>query len=257
MTLRDPQFIARFTRLISPGLRLGFRYEIEGGENLLAGPQMLIPNHNSGAPVETFILLCDWVARFGPARPVYGLAHSLVFRDPLGRWFLGKIGGVPATQAQAHAVLRAGASLLVFPGGNWQYARPFWKDRDRDFGGRKGWARIAVETQTPVMPVSIDGSHFINPIFARSRGLATLLVIPRLLGVRWFPVSLAQLLASGAVAAILGPYSGAAAAFGAYLAFLATPLVPVIPKKVRVRYHPAIMPGQSADALYDSVVRRL
>jgi 1-acyl-sn-glycerol-3-phosphate acyltransferase len=214
----------------------------------------VIANHNSGGSFETLILFVEWTRKFGPDARAVGLAHPWAFVTPGVRGFLTRIGAVPATYETAQAELRAGAAVLVFPGGNWQFARPFWKERDRDFGGRKGWARIAASAGVPVYPVAIDGSHWVNPMFGRWRWLARAMVIPWLLDVRWFPLSTAQILATVAVGWFGRDWPTPLWLAGMYFAFLSTTLALVIPAKIRLRFQPPIFPPHDVDELYRKVV---
>src|SRR4029077_9526610 len=86
--------------------------------------------------------------------------------------------------------------------------------RDRcELGGHKGWARIALASGVPVVPVSIVGSHAVNPVLASSELLAWLTLARPLFRIRIVPVTLAQVLAGGvagaAGAALASPWAAA------------------------------------------------
>jgi 1-acyl-sn-glycerol-3-phosphate acyltransferase len=49
---------------------------------------------------------------------------------------------------------------LVYPGGDWETYRPSWESSKIDFAGRKGFARLALEHNVPIVPiVSIGGQE--------------------------------------------------------------------------------------------------
>ncbi len=266
---RDPRYIERLIQIAGPSVRRWFRPEVRGFEGVGAGPCLVVANHNIAAPWEVFVLLEAWVRELGVERPAFGLAHRFGFLLPGVRDLLRRVGAIPATHEAAHEALAAGAALIVFPGGNGEAARPFWR-RDRcEFGGHKGWARIALAAGVPVVPVSIVGSHAVNPVLASSELLAWITLARPLLHIRRLPVTLAQILAAGAVlgagAALLPPWAAGVLAFGA----LTSPLIflPLLPSKIEVRVGAPVDPravlpeglrGEAAvDALYDLVVARL
>jgi hypothetical protein len=81
---------------------------------------------------------------FGVERPFYQLAHSrVVSAPPLAS--LRKFGTVAANHENARLALESGAALLVYPGGDYEVFRPFWERNKVDFGGRKGYVKLARE----------------------------------------------------------------------------------------------------------------
>jgi 1-acyl-sn-glycerol-3-phosphate acyltransferase len=267
---RDPRFIERLLRIVGPPVRRWFRPEVRGLDGVGAGPCLLIANHNIAAPWEIFILLEAWVSARGTTQPAFGLAHRFGFRLPGVRGLLQGIGAIPATHEAAHEALTAGAALIVFPGGNGEAARPFARRDECDLGGHKGWARIALAAGVPVVPVSIVGSHAVNPVLASSDLLAWLTLVRPLFRVRTVPITLTQVLAGcGALAlgtALLSPAAGAA--LGG-MAFFSLPAVffPLLPSKIAVQIGAPIDPrealppgltGEAAvDALHALMVERL
>ena len=266
---RDAEFIERLIQLAGPSVRRWFRPEVRGLEGVGAGPCVLVANHNIGAPWEIYVLLEAWVRERGASRPAFGLAHRFGFRLPGVRTLLRRVGAIPATHEAAHDALGTGAALIVFPGGNGEAARPFWRRDQCELGVHKGWARIALREGVPVVPVSIVGSHAVNPVLASSELLAWVSLIRPLLDIRRVPVTVAQLLA---VAAALGlgvellPLW--AAGVLAYAAFTSPAVFfPLFPSKIEVRVGapidprtalPAGLEGEAAvDALYDLVAGRL
>jgi 1-acyl-sn-glycerol-3-phosphate acyltransferase len=266
---RDARFIERLIEVTGPAVRRWFRPTVRGIEGVGAGPCLIVANHNIGALWEIYVLLEAWVREVGAARPVFGLAHRFGFRIPGARQLLQRVGAIPATHEAAHDALATGAALIVFPGGNGEAARPFWR-RDRcELGGHKGWARIALKAGVPVVPVSIVGSHAVNPVLASSELLSWVSLVRPLLSLRTVPVTVAQILAAGAVLGItaeLLPLWGAA---GLAFATFNSPVVffPLLPSKIEVRVGapidprtalPAGLEGEAAvDALYSLVEARL
>ena len=91
------------------------------------------------------------------------------------------------------------------------------------------------EAGVPVVPLGIRGGHFTAPILVRSRALATLLVAPRLIGLKRWGVSLLAVLGL-VVIALWGPAAWWARALLAW-AWLVSPLtfLPWVPWTLRMR----------------------
>jgi 1-acyl-sn-glycerol-3-phosphate acyltransferase len=267
---RDPRFIERLIGVLGPPVRRWFRPEVRGLDRVGAGPCVLVANHSIGAPWEVYILLEAWVREIGVERPAFGLAHRFGFMLPGVRDLLRRVGAIPATHEAGHDALSAGAALIVFPGGNGEGVRPFSR-RDRcDFGGHKGWARIALAAGVPVVPVSIVGSHAVNPVIAGSDLLAWITLARPVLHIRTAPVTVAQVLfgaAAFAAGAAILPVWGAAALGVATFISLPAVFFPLLPSKIAVEVGapidprealPAGLTGEAAvDALYEVVTARL
>jgi 1-acyl-sn-glycerol-3-phosphate acyltransferase len=123
-------------------------------------------------------------------RACYQLAHNLVLAMPgLGR--LRRFGVVAASPENARRALESGAALLVYPGGDHEVHRPSWESARVDFDGRKGWIRLALEHDVPVVPLVAIGGQETALFLTRGEGLARLLRLDRTLRLKVLPVSLA------------------------------------------------------------------
>ena len=228
--------------LVTPVVRLCFRPRLEGTEHLPAeGPYILVANHSAGMGIaEIFSFLALYLGRFGDKRPLAGFALPIGFRVfPLSA-ALRSIGAIPATYESAQKSLEAGVPILMFPGGDHETLRPIWQANEVDFGGRLGFLRIARRAGVPIIPMGIAGSHWTAPVLLRSKLLATLLVQPRLIGVkRWgIPVlGLAGAIAIATIVPLAIPWRLALVWY-----WLGSPLVflPWIPSTIRMRIGPAL-----------------
>jgi 1-acyl-sn-glycerol-3-phosphate acyltransferase len=219
-----------------------FPFDVEGLENVPAESCLFIANHNIGAAVEILSLLEIWQTHF-KNRVVYGLAHPFAFRIPGFREELSKMGAIPATYESAYEAFDQGASIIIFPGGNWESCRPFWDRGVCDFGGHYGWAKIGLNSKKRVVPISISGSHSLNPVLLRSRWLTNILILPRLLGLTSFPVSISQIFWGGLLYFLTRHFTAMVTTmpswlclFSFYLGFVFTPLWPIFPGRLRVRF---------------------
>ncbi|MEA2349400.1 MAG: hypothetical protein QOG86_341, partial [Thermoleophilaceae bacterium] len=158
---RDPDYI----RETLPGLWLlasfYFRADVKGLENIPAeGPVLLVGNHSGGnLTPDTTVFTLAFNTYFGVERKFYQLAHNLVLAMP-GLATLRKYGTVAASPENAQKALDTGAALLVYPGGDYEVHRPTWESARVDFNGRKGYIRLALEKNVPIVPlVSLGGQE--------------------------------------------------------------------------------------------------
>src|SRR3954470_5694183 len=189
---RDPDYIRE--RL--PGIwllaSLYFRGEVRGLGNVPEeGPALLVGNHSGGnLTPDTGVFTLAFNTYFGVERPFYQLAHNLVLSMP-GLSFLRKFGTVAASPSNAQQALDEGAALLVYPGGDYEVHRPVWERHKVDFNGRKGFIRLALEHDVPIVPVVSVGGQETALFLSRGETLAQLLLLDRLLRLKVLPISIA------------------------------------------------------------------
>src|SRR5215213_2326755 len=189
---RDPDYI----RETLPGLWMlasfYFRADVRGLHRIPAdGPVLLVGNHSGGnLTPDTLVFTLAFSTYFGVERALYQLAHNLVLSFP-GLSYLRKFGTVAASPENARAALQAGAAVLVYPGGDYDVHRPSWQRHRIDFGGRKGWVRLALEEDVPVVPVVAVGGQETALFLSRGERLARGLGLDRLLRLKVLPISLA------------------------------------------------------------------
>ena len=184
-----------------------FRVEAHGLEQLPAGPFLLVSNHGShllawdGAMIVTVCLLDA-----DPPRLVHGMAdHRLMQLPILGR-AARRIGAVDGTPPACRALLRAGGVVLTFPEGMHAIGKRF-RDRYRLGPFGSGFARVALETLVPVVPVAVIGAEEESPIvanpswLARRFGVAAAPISPTVV----FPLPVKYRLHFGSPIHLLGP----------------------------------------------------
>jgi 1-acyl-sn-glycerol-3-phosphate acyltransferase len=159
---RDPEHIRRTLPGMKAYADLYHRAVVRGLENIPAeGPVLLVGNHSGGTLIaDTFVFSAAFYEHFGPNRTFHQLAHDLVFKFPGARELVARWGTVPASPENMKRALDRDAALLVYPGGDWETYRPSWESAKIDFAGRKGFARLALEHDVPLVPVvSIGGQE--------------------------------------------------------------------------------------------------
>lgn len=189
---RDPDYI----RENLPGLwvlaSFYFRADVRGLERIPAeGPVLLVGNHSGGnVTPDTMIFALAFSGHFGAERHLHPLVHNLVLAMPLP-YDLAKFGCVVASHENARLALDRGAAVLVYPGGDWEVHRPSWKSGKVDFGGRKGFVKLALDADVPIVPLVAVGGQETAVFLSRGERLARVLQLDRLFRLKVLPVSLA------------------------------------------------------------------
>jgi 1-acyl-sn-glycerol-3-phosphate acyltransferase len=189
---RDPDYI----RESLPGLWLlssiWFRGEVRGLGNIPEdGPVLLVGNHSGGnASPDTMVFTLAFSTYFGVERRFYQLAHNLVLSMP-GLGFLRKYGTVAASPENAERALASGAALLVYPGGDHEVHRPSWEGNTVNFDGRRGFVRLALDHDVPIVPVVAIGGQETALFLSRGESLSRWLMLDRLLRLKVLPISIA------------------------------------------------------------------
>jgi 1-acyl-sn-glycerol-3-phosphate acyltransferase len=189
---RDPDYI----RETLPGLWLlasfYFRADVKGLEKIPAdGPVLLVGNHSGGnVTPDTLVFSLAFATYFGVERRFFQLAHNLVLAMP-GLGTLRKYGTVAASHENARKALETGAALLVYPGGDFEVHRPSWDSAKVDFNGRKGWIRLALDNDVPVVPLVAIGGQETALFLSRGERLARLLRLDKMFRLKVLPISLA------------------------------------------------------------------
>jgi 1-acyl-sn-glycerol-3-phosphate acyltransferase len=189
---RDPDYILDTLPRMWLLATLWFRGEVRGLGNIPEeGGVLLVGNHSGGNMTpDTMVLSLAFSTYFGVERVFHQLAHNLVLSAP-GLGFLRRYGTVAASHENARVALRQGAVVLVYPGGDYEVHRPSWQRHRVDFDGRKGFIRLALEEDVPIVPVVAVGGQETALFLTRGEGLARSLRLDRMFRLKVLPISLA------------------------------------------------------------------
>ena len=161
----DPHHPPRLYRfllgLVRVLLRLCFRLQVEGLENIPAAPFIIASNHQ--AWYDTIFI----VAAFPLDVMVYTMAkRETVFNRAWKRWLVTRCGVFPISPRQGelderavatvYQVLARGAVLLIFPEGRYSRGRAL-----RPL--KKGVAHFALQAGVPICPVAVSGLDRLRP----------------------------------------------------------------------------------------------
>lgn len=189
LAYRDGKYVAGLIPLLRLVVRTWFRSEVTGMEQMPEGGALMVSNHSGGLiAMDVPILAVAFHDEFGADRPLYVLAHDLLFLGSSGP-VMRKAGFLPATRENAHAVLTSGGVTIVFPGGDYDVFRPSSRAHIIDFAGRTGYVRTALRAGVPIVPVVSIGGHEDQIHLFRGEFLAKFLNLEKLVRTKYLPVT--------------------------------------------------------------------
>ncbi len=152
-------------------------------------PHLFVANHGFGTIFDlnvfaTFAAL----DRLGLSRPVTALTHEIAWTLRVGT-LLETLGARPASRAAALDAFARGEHVLVFPGGDLDGGKSFLHRNEIVFGRRRGFARLAVEADVPIVPIVTAGAGESLLVLSDGRWLARALRLDRTLRMNTVPVS--------------------------------------------------------------------
>ena len=168
-------------------------------------------------------------------RPVTFLTHQLAWTLGVGS-FVEPLGARPASRESAREAFADGHDVVVFPGGDLDAFKPFADRNQIVFGGRSGFAQLAIDEDVAIVPIVTAGAGESLLVLSDGERLARALRLDKLLRMKAVPITLSL------------PWG---------LSVGATGLLPYLPlpTKLDTRVLPAMraLPDEDADALADRV----
>jgi 1-acyl-sn-glycerol-3-phosphate acyltransferase len=220
----DGAFVDRHAPWMTRLLHRWFRADVQGLDALPDGPFVAVGNHSGAVMIPDALV---WVGAYHTARrrtALLILAHDLMFDRyprPVAR-ALAKLGVVRARRETAREALRRGHAVQIYPGGDYDACRSFFRRHEIVFAGRKGYVELAREAGVPIVPVVSVGGHEALVVLWDGAWLAKVLGLDRRFRLKVLPLSL-----SIPWGLWLGPLPG-------YLP---------LPTKISVRVLPPVWPG--------------
>ncbi|HEY9804566.1 MAG TPA: lysophospholipid acyltransferase family protein [Leptolyngbyaceae cyanobacterium] len=162
LTERDPQVIKSLMPIWEWFYRYYFRVKTDGWHHIPTEEKvLLVGSHNGGmASPDMVMMMYDWFSRFGTQRLVYGLMHPYAWKvSPQIANLAQKIGAIVAHPKVASAAFDLGASVLVYPGGQYDMFRPHSQRYKINFAGHRGFIKLALKKEVPIIPVISVGAH--------------------------------------------------------------------------------------------------
>ena len=174
----DPSYAAKV--LLPPALiyRHWLRVETRGIERVPQGRVLLIGNHGGNTLAWDGVMLSmAMLLDAEPPRAVRGMAEYYLPTLPFFGTAMHRLGSVVGTPSNCAQLLDRGEAIMVFPEGERGFVKPYSQRYQLQRFGL-GFMRLALETDTPIVPVGIVGSEEQSPGLLRSRWLGRLVGAP-------------------------------------------------------------------------------
>ena len=159
---REPQIIEQLMPFFGWVHQYYFRVQTDGWEHIpQTGKVLLIGSHNGGlAAPDTVMMTYDWLRQFGTERPAYALMEPKIWQAFPGLARLAtQVGTIRPHPDLARAALRRDAAVLIYPGGAKDVFRPHSLRNKIYFHGHKGFIKLALQEEVPIIPFISHGAH--------------------------------------------------------------------------------------------------
>lgn len=136
-----------------------FRTEVHGIENLPAsGRLLMVSNHSGQLPFDGVVIGAAMLLDANPPRMVRSMIERFVPTVPFVSFLLTRWGQITGTPENCRRLLEDEEAILVFPEGARGISKPFSKRYQlARFGD--GFMRLALETNSPILPVAVIGAE--------------------------------------------------------------------------------------------------
>jgi 1-acyl-sn-glycerol-3-phosphate acyltransferase len=175
----DPQYVKRVIGFGAWVYRHYFRCETFGIDNIPDGRCMIIANHSGQIPVDAAMINMAVFLEREPPRLVRTAIERFVPETPFVSTFMARCGQILGTPENAKRLLDAEEALMVFPEGV-RGLNKTWSERYRLQLFGTGFMRLAIETNTPIVPCVVIGAEEQSPSIWASKTLGKLFGIPAL-----------------------------------------------------------------------------
>jgi 1-acyl-sn-glycerol-3-phosphate acyltransferase len=176
---RDPMYAARVEPLLALLYERYFRVETDGMEHIPhVGRGLVVANHSGTLPYDAAMIMHAARKEHPAHREVRPLVEDFVFHFPYLGTFINRIGGVRACQENAERLLRQDQLVAVFPEGIKGIGKLFRERYQLQRFGRGGFIKLALRTDSPIIPAAVVGAEEIHPMLTRVTWLAKSVGIP-------------------------------------------------------------------------------
>lgn len=173
----DPELI----KLIVPVARFFydsyFRCEAFGLDRVPEGRVMLIANHSGQLPFDAMMVGASLLLDAPKPRLVRGMVERWSAELPFISTLFNRAGQFVGSPAIGKRLLEMDEALMVFPEGAKGISK-LYRDRYKLQNFGHGFMRLALETNTPIVPVAIVGAEEQAPAVADIKPLAKILGFP-------------------------------------------------------------------------------
>jgi 1-acyl-sn-glycerol-3-phosphate acyltransferase len=175
----DPEFASNVAPYMGWVYENYFRVEQHGVDNVPDGRCLLIGNHSGQLPFDAMMItMAIFLERSKPRVP-RAMIEKFVTDLPFVSYFMERCGQLIGTPDNCRRVLESEEAILVFPEGVRGINKLFHERYQlKNFG--LGFMRLALETNTPIVPIGVIGAEEQAPALANLRKIGKFFGLPAL-----------------------------------------------------------------------------
>ncbi len=156
-----------------------FRVETHGIDKVPKGRVLLVANHGGQLPIDGTMVGVAMLLEANPPRALRAMTEKWAATLPFISTIFARSGQIVGTPENCRRLLEAEEAVMVFPEGVRGISK-LWPQRYQlqDFG--LGFMRLALETNTPIVPIGIVGAEEQAPAVLNLKPLGKLIGFPAL-----------------------------------------------------------------------------
>jgi len=154
-----------------------FRVRTYGLGRMPRGRVLLVSNHSGQLPLDGAMIGISLLIEADPPRPVRSMVEKWVPTLPYVSMFMARCGQVVGTPQNCIRLLENEEAILVFPEGT-RGVNKLFSQRYQLAPFGQGFMRLALETNTPIVPIAVIGAEEQAPALLDVKPLARLLKMP-------------------------------------------------------------------------------
>jgi 1-acyl-sn-glycerol-3-phosphate acyltransferase len=156
-----------------------FRVETHGISKVPPGRVLLVGNHGGQLPIDGAMVAVAMLLEADPPRALRSMTEKWAATLPYVSTVFARSGQIVGTPENCRQLLEAEEAVMVFPEGVRGISK-LWPQRYQlqDFG--LGFMRLALETNSPVVPIAIIGAEEQAPSLFNLKPLGKLVGFPAL-----------------------------------------------------------------------------
>lgn len=146
----DPTWMPRIAKFVTAIGKAYNRYEIKGLEHVPRQGKAMVVMYHGLVPIDFWYFGLELYLQTG--RNPVALVDRWLMKTPGLKWFAKAVGCIEANREETKKLLEEGHLVGVSPGGVKEAIKGSSKSYQLTWGRRKGFAEIALETQSPIIP---------------------------------------------------------------------------------------------------------
>jgi 1-acyl-sn-glycerol-3-phosphate acyltransferase len=159
-----------------------WRVQTHGIENVPPGRVLLIGNHSGQLPIDGMMVSVAMLLEAKPPRLCRAMVERWFTTAPVVGKFIQRHGAIVGDPLNCERLLERGEAIVVFPEGA-RGSGKVWRDRYKLVRFGLGFMRLAIATNTPIVPFGVIGGEEQAPSFVDFKPAA------KLLGMPYFPIT--------------------------------------------------------------------